>query len=68
MKIIGKTNDGFILESSAKELANLIGFYSEYTNELPKVGSEIEIDHMYNQLYQLSYAIWKKKFKRSLIN
>ena len=30
MKIIGKTEDGYIIEASQDEVANLIGYYSKY--------------------------------------
>lgn len=56
MKIIGKTNSGFILEAKASEMAHLIGFYSEFkAAKYLEIGNEIEINHMYNQLYELSH-------------
>ena len=54
MKIIGQTKDGFILDASRQELANLIGFYSGFNIAQLKVGVKIEIHHMYEQLYSLS--------------
>ena len=55
MKIIGKTEDGFILDVSAKEIANLIGYYSEYSDPFKvKVGDEIAISDMYRQLDALA--------------
>jgi len=54
MKIIGSKTDGFILEASRGEVARLLGFYSGY-RELPEIGSVIEVDKMYNQLYELSH-------------
>ena len=37
MKILGKTKDGFIMEASLTEVANLLGFYSEYADKFPKI-------------------------------
>ena len=54
MKIIGQTKEGFILDASRQELANLIGFYSGFNIAQLKVGVKIEIHHMYEQLYSLS--------------
>lgn len=57
MKIIGKTNYGFILEASNDEAANLIGYHSQYQNKRTlEVGQEINIADMYRQLYDLSNA------------
>jgi len=55
MKIIGKHENGFILDTSKKELANLIGFYSEFKIGHIDVGAEIKVHEMYNQLYNLSF-------------
>ena len=54
MKIIGKHENGFILDASKEELANLIGFYSEFKIEHIDVGAEIKAHEMYEQLYSLS--------------
>lgn len=56
MKVIGKTESGFILSAEKNEIANLIGYYSGYSEGLPKlsVGSEIDVHSMYQQLYVLS--------------
>lgn len=55
MKIIGKTDKGFILEAAKSEVCNLIGYYSEYSEKLPKldVGTEVRVHEMYQQLYTL---------------
>lgn len=60
MKIIGSKKDGFILEASETEVANLVGYYSEYemarskdVKEL-KVGDDIKVHEMYRRLYVLS--------------
>ena len=59
MKIIGKTERGFILESSEDEVANLIGHYSAYTNVdgCPKLnmGDIICVHSMYKQLYDIKH-------------
>ena len=55
MKIIGKTKDGFILEASADEVANLTGAYSQFhDNPKPCVGGEIQVAPMFHQLYKLA--------------
>lgn len=63
MKIIGVTTNGFILESSRDEVANLLGFYSGYSEKAKvgelKSGAYIKVAEMYSQLYQLAGA--KKK-------
>ncbi len=55
MKILGETPSSFLCEISRTEAANLIGFYSEYSGDKarPKVGWEIQINAMYQQLYQI---------------
>ena len=56
MKIIGTTSTGFIIEASSRDVFNLIGFYSEYSDNKPglKPGDSICISKMYQQLYGLS--------------
>lgn len=55
MKIIGETGGGYICEISRGEVANLIGYHSEYSsdNARPKIGAVITINEMYHQLYQV---------------
>ena len=57
MKIIGKTQKGYILDASEDEVANLIGYYGEYSlrEQCGKlnIGDEIQISRMYEQLYKL---------------
>jgi hypothetical protein len=54
MKVIGKTKDGYILESSSKEVANFVGYYSEYDEKFKDlklvIGDEIQIGEMYRKL------------------
>lgn len=57
MKIIGVTEKGYIIDANADEIANLTGYYSEYSekfNKKLKAGDEIKVDEMYKQLYHLS--------------
>lgn len=55
MKIIGKTERGFILEASGYEIANLLGYHSDYSNECPSlgVGTEIEISGLYTAYHNV---------------
>ncbi len=55
MKIIGETDNGFILDATKQEVANLIGFYSQFEIGQIKTGMDIEVHHMYTQLYDLSH-------------
>lgn len=56
MKIIGKAGDGFILQASGTEVANLCGFYYGGSEGCPKfeVGTDVKIAAMFSQLYKLS--------------
>lgn len=55
MKVIGKSKGGYILEASDNEIANLIGYYSQYDSDYrkPECGDTIQISSMYQQLYNL---------------
>jgi len=54
MKIIGKTENGYIIEASKDDVANLIGYYSHYSKEVNiSVGDEIQVSKMYQQLHDL---------------
>lgn len=56
MKIVAQTYNGYMLEVSKSEIANLIGYYGEYdmkSSYAPKIGDEIKINDMYKQLYSL---------------
>ncbi len=58
MTIIGKTTNGFIITAGSDEIANLIGFHyasSKSGVESMKVGAEIKVSAMYQQLYTLNY-------------
>ena len=56
MKIIASTTTGFITEISTGELAELLGYYSNYTTgfKQPVLGDTVNISQMYRQLYYLS--------------
>ena len=64
MKIIGKTERGYITEIGRDELANFVGYYSESNVPNPhssysglgpfNVGDEVYVGKMYNQLYNLA--------------
>ena len=56
MKIIGTTENGFIIDADTNEIAKLVGYHSKYTDSFkkPKVGDEIKVDAMFNQLYTLA--------------
>jgi hypothetical protein len=60
MKIIAKTERGYIIETSGDELANLIGYYSHYSfdrpNPAPEIGNEVQIAKMFRHLYELGSA------------
>jgi hypothetical protein len=49
VKVIGKTEGGYILEASNDEVANLIGYYSTYDKDYkrPNCGDNIQISSMY---------------------
>lgn len=59
MKVIGYTEKGYMLDASKEEIANLIGFYSTYSEEYRKksigIGSEINVSGMFHQLYDLHW-------------
>lgn len=56
MKIVAQTYNGYMLEVSKSDIANLIGYYGEYDmgdKYRPKIGDEIKINDMFKQLYTL---------------
>ncbi len=61
MKIIGKTERGYIIDISGDELANLAGYYAEsqspsagYNRGPYNVGDTVTVHKMYHQLYNLA--------------
>lgn len=59
MLIIGDSKDGYIISATKDEVANLVGYYGKYTDGFSsmnlKVGCQIKISEMYNQLRNLSF-------------
>lgn len=57
MKIIGKTNNGVILEASTDEVGKLCGYYcsSSAPRNMIEVGNEIHISNMFQTLYSLAH-------------
>lgn len=57
MKVIAKTKDGYLLEASETEIANLIGYYSQYESGFDRrglnIGDSLKISEMFQQLYSL---------------
>lgn len=58
MKIIATTKNGFILESTENELANIAGYFSKFSGvtEQFKIGSEIAVNAVFNKLDGLANA------------
>lgn len=58
MKIIGTTQNGFILEATENELANIAGYYSKFSgiSDKFKLGTEIAVSDIYKQLDTLATA------------
>lgn len=60
MKIIGRSENGYIIDASRNEIANLIGFYSDcgrsFDNQNIGIGCEINVHDMYHQLYDIANA------------
>lgn len=57
MKIIGRTKEGYIIDASTDEIANLVGYYGKYSLDKKvqlSIGDQINISQMYKQLYNLS--------------
>lgn len=65
MKIIAKTEPGFMVEIGKSELEKLTGFY--YRNSKYSIGQEIVIDKLYEQLqYLIKFNDEIKKISHSL--
>jgi hypothetical protein len=55
MKIIGETKDGYILSATKTEAANVVGVYSEYSdNARFRIGDELVVSRAYRRIYELS--------------
>ena len=49
MKVIGKSEDGYIITATKDEIANLQGLYSHYSDEFKvNVGDELNIKPFYD--------------------
>jgi hypothetical protein len=57
MKVIGKTENGYIIEASRDDVANLVGYNSQYSTGYKSlsVGDEILVSKMFRQLYDLEH-------------
>jgi len=57
MKIIGRTDNGYMIVVKRHELANLCGYYSTSSDDCPTFnsGDEIKVSEMFKQLYDLAY-------------
>jgi len=53
MKVIGRTKEGYIMEGSSHEIANLLGFSSTYDLNVA-VGDEIHVSEMFRRLHSPS--------------
>lgn len=53
MKIIAKTQNGVIAEMSNDEISNLLGYYGQYCGVVPAIGSEVQVNAMFQQLYKI---------------
>lgn len=64
MKIIGKTDAGFLLEANSDEIANLLGYYSDYqlperggyNREKLQIGDQVNVAAMFKHLRELEHA------------
>jgi hypothetical protein len=61
MKIIGETENGFIVETDKNELSNLVGYQTDFertynTNQRRsfKIGDKIQINAMFDRLYRMA--------------
>lgn len=67
MKIIGTTKEGFILEASKDEIANLKGFYSSYQSKTEThVGDTIIVDEIYRRYTSIERLITSDDFSDNL--
>ena len=70
MKIIGETKEGYIIEASKDEVANIMGFYSNFqipTDKKVKIGEEIEIEKIYARYRAFESIIKSKDFNNALL-
>ena len=56
MKIIAKTDSGYLISATKESIANLMGYYSSYSdgfNRDLKIGDTIKISQMFTHLYTM---------------
>lgn len=65
MKIIATTKNGFILEATELELANIAGYSSKFSGiaDQFKIGTDIAVNAVFNKLDKLAVA--KKELKET---
>ena len=69
MKVIGETNDGYILQASKEEIANLQGLYSQYSEGFRvNVEDEINITPFYRMAKNANSLRSKSDELRSAAN
>lgn len=57
MKVIGITTNGFLIEASKEEIANLQGIcYVDSRFKYPSAGDEINISDVYRKIQSMAYA------------
>ena len=61
MKILGKNKEEYVLQATAEEVANLIGYYYQGAgtaklDQVMEAGHEIAVADMYKQLYDIAAA------------
>lgn len=68
MKIIGKTEKGFILEANETEVYNMKGLYSKYSagEHRFKIDDEINVVDVYRRYTSLEELIKSDRFEKSL--
>lgn len=60
MKIVATTEKGYLLDASLDEVANLLGYYSQYQCKHEtevgrlKAGATIDVHGMFQQLYKMA--------------
>jgi hypothetical protein len=68
VKIIAKTKDGWVLEATEQEVANLAGKYSIYNERFAEIGVEFPIHEMYEFVTNIKAHIREvAKFQERLL-
>ena len=70
MEVIAKTANGYIVDISRNELANLVGYYyagaKDYTE--PKIGDTVAVSDMYNHLRAIAAMPTRLQELKNLAN